>query len=245
MEKFFVANWKMNGSIKLVREAILHYSNDVITNNSNVILSIPSIYLFYASNLIKESNSKIKLCAQDISTYDKSGPYTGEVSANMLQEFDVKYCIIGHSERRTLFNEVDSILLSKLENTIKNNMIPIFCIGEPLKLRQNDKYIEFLIAQLELLTLIKLEISHIIIAYEPIWSIGTGLIPTVEEIENISNLINAFVQNNLKYGKIYTLYGGSVTQENCKSIIDSPFLNGVLVGSASLKPKEFTNICNY
>ena len=244
MKKLFIGNWKMNGSVEQVHDSVLHYTNNVVTNSPNVILALPSLYLSYASFLIKKNNSQINLSAQDISVYDNIGPYTGEVSAMMLNQLNIKYCIIGHSERRLLLNEVDSILLNKLENCIRNNMIPIFCIGEPLKLRENKKFIEFLVGQLELLSLIKTYMPELIIAYEPIWSIGTGVVPTIFEIEDICNFINAFVQNNLNCGKIYTLYGGSVTQESCKNIIDSSYINGVLVGGASLKINDFTNICS-
>lgn len=239
LKKLIVANWKMNGSIDKISQDLKFYATHITTNLLNVVLAIPALFIFQA----KQQQANFNIASQDVSKFSGYGAYTGEISASMLRDIEVKYVLIGHSERRQNFEENDSVLHKKLENVIHANIIPIFCIGEDIKLRENNKYQEFLLNQLELLNKLTCEITQLIIAYEPIWAIGTGKIPTQDEIAEIMILIHSFVQKYLPHVKITTLYGGSVTAGNITEILQIPNVGGVLVGGASLKPEEFVKIC--
>ncbi|MCX8514591.1 MAG: triose-phosphate isomerase [Pseudomonadota bacterium] len=243
MNKLIVANWKMNGGVVHLQQTLNALMTTTITQNCDVVLALPTLYISQAAELFTANNTSIKIAAQDLSRFDAFGPYTGEISATMLAEFMVEYVLIGHSERRTLFNETAAVLQAKLNNALKNKLKIIYCVGEDLSIRQAGKYKEFIVEQLELLTKLS-ALNEIVIAYEPIWSIGTGLIPSGEEIAEIMDLIYAFVQNNLIHVKITALYGGSVNENNAYSILNIAHVGGVLVGGASLKAQEFANICN-
>ncbi len=245
MSKLIVANWKMNGSLDKITGDLSFYSNNSSTNNSSVILAIPSIYLGQAQQLLEKYKANFSLASQNISQFASPGAYTGEISGAMLKEFDVKYTLIGHSERRMYFNESGSILQNKIENALSNQIMPIFCIGEDRNIRNKGSYKDFIVQQLELLLQVKADIIELVIAYEPIWSIGTGMVPTSNEISEIINLIHAFVQSYLPHAKITALYGGSVSGNNARDILNLERIGGVLVGGASLKTEEFVNICAY
>lgn len=245
MSKLIVANWKMNGSISQIKNDLLAYSNSVLTNAENVVLAVPSVYLYLASEIKMKSGANYKLAAQDVSIFQHNGAYTGEINASMLKELGVEYIIVGHSERRTLLNERDNLLLSKLENVLSSGLIPIFCIGEEKITRDNGDYHEFLTNQLKVLEKLKNPLKELVIAYEPIWSIGTGVVPTLEQISEVLKLIHAFVQNYLTHAKITLLYGGSVSGKNSKEILGHGDVDGVLVGGASLKVDDFSKICAY
>lgn len=243
MAKLMVANWKMNGNQAKIVQDITEYISNQLTNSADIVLAFPSPYLVIASNLLLQS--PVKLASQDVSKFDGFGAFTGEVSATMLKDCGVSYTIVGHSERRMNNDETGSILLAKINNLLTNNITPIFCIGEAKRIRENGKHLDFLVEQLELLTQVTGKFDELVIAYEPIWSIGTGLIPTVLQITEVVNLIQAFVQNYLSCAKIRILYGGSVSGQNAASILEIPLIGGVLVGGASLKVDEFTTICSY
>lgn len=240
-KKLIIANWKMNGSVAKVDQDLAFYASHVDTNQANVVLALPTVYLHQAA----QRKANFAIASQDVSQFANFGAYTGEISVSMLCESGVEYVLIGHSERRQYLFETDSILQKKLENIINAKLIPVFCIGEDLDLRETDKYKDFLLNQLKLLTKLTCSISEVIIAYEPIWAIGTGKIPTSVEIMEIMTLIHSFVQKSLPHVKIITLYGGSVTSGNITEILQIPNVGGVLVGGASLKPEEFTKICEY
>lgn len=243
MTKLIVANWKMNGSISKVQHDINTYLTSKVTNQSNVIIALPNVFLAEAAKIITDSNASMSLSSQDVSQFDGFGAYTGEISATMLKDLNVQYTIIGHSERRLHLGEETITLAKKITHAINNQIKPIFCIGEPINLRENGVYNEFLLDQLECLKLVSCEIKDIIIAYEPIWSIGSGLVPSVKEVESAMLLVHKFMQNNFPHVKIATLYGGSVSSKNATEILNIPSVGGVLVGGASLKVDEFTIIC--
>lgn len=238
-KKLIVANWKMNGTCEKIENDLNVYDSNEITNAANVILAVPYPYLYQAFKV----GAKFKLASQDISRFSDYGAYTGEISSKMLLDFKVEYAIIGHSERRSNLNESDMVLAKKLENVINSGIIPIFCIGEEQSVRDSGKYNEFLLSQLELLTQANMHIKELIIAYEPIWAVGTGKVPEASEIAEIVNLIHSFVQKTLPRAKISVLYGGSVTAKNIAEILQIADIAGVLVGGASLKVDEFTAIC--
>ncbi len=234
----------MNGSINQIVQDLAVYTLNEMTNQANVVLALPSVYLPIAAQKITELSSQFKLAGQDISQFNNFGAYTGEISAVMLKEFAVKYAIIGHSERRVIFNESGSILLNKIENAVLNDIIPIFCIGEDKVLRERGNYADFLVQQLELLLQIKAPMTSLVVAYEPIWAIGTGVIPSLNQIDEIMHLIAAFVKNYLSNVLVTIIYGGSVSAKNIGDILDLATVGGVLVGGASLKSDDFSKICN-
>lgn len=245
MSKLIVANWKMNGNIEQIENDLSIYAYQVNTNNPSVVFALPNIYLYLATQTKKKLGAKFSLAAQDVSQFEGFGAFTGEVSAKMLKEFGTKYTVIGHSERRTYLTESEDSLINKIENTLNEKIIPIFCIGEPKNIRDTSKYFGFLASQLRVLLKVKTPFDTLVIAYEPIWAIGTGVLPTNEQIAEVLKLIKAFVQKYLPHAKITLLYGGSVSGINACEILNLPDVDGILVGGASLKSDDFISICTY
>ena len=239
-----IANWKMNGSRAKVREDLRYYFMNSKINQANVIFALPNLYLETAYSELLINDSKCRLATQDVSRFAKYGAYTGEVSVDMLLEFGVQFVIVGHSERRLLCGDKEGLILEKLNNLLRCNVIPIYCIGESLDARKSGQYKDFLLNQLALLTQVQPEIQELVIAYEPIWAIGSGMIPKLIEIEEVMGLIWGFVQKNLGRVKITALYGGSVNARNITEILQVPLTQGVLVGGVSLKLNEFSELCN-
>lgn len=243
--KFFMANWKMH---KTVKEA-LSYVKDFIPlvqnlNDREIGISPTFLCIESLSNALKNTN--IKLCAQN-AFYENKGAYTGEISPAMLKDIGVEYVIIGHSERRKYFHETDEIINKKINACIKENLKVIFCIGETLEERQNNKTFEILKNQIKMGLKEINNPDALTVAYEPVWAIGTGVVASESQIEEA----HLFVRNQLK--EIYNnkadhiriLYGGSVTPENIKSIMAIENVDGVLVGGASLDPLKFSKIVKY
>ncbi len=245
MSKLIIANWKMNGSVEQIERDVSIYAKCIYTNNPSVILALPNIYLYIASQIKNKLGAKFSLAAQDVSEFINYGAYTGEISATMLKELGTKYLIIGHSERRAYLNETEDSLVNKIDNALNEKITPVFCIGESKSIRENGKYINFLDNQLRILLQVKSSFDKLVIAYEPIWAIGTGVVPNGEQICEVLKLIKAFVQNYLPHAKITALYGGSVSGVNAYEILNLPEVDGVLVGGASLKPDDFISICTY
>lgn len=238
--KLIVANWKMNGDFEKVKSDLCLYANNAITNQANVVLALPYIYLANAKyDLLSQSN--IKLAAQNVSSYGDNGAYTGEVSTDMLKDLAIDYVIVGHSERRHLMGESSDAIIQKMKNLCNNLITPIFCVGEQLDVRESGGYLQFIESQLKELS--DISFSNIVIAYEPCWSIGTGKIPTLVEIEEVVGYIHQYVQKHFNYVKISVLYGGSVTGDNASDILTISGVDGVLVGGASLKTGDFIKIC--
>lgn len=247
MKKLIIANWKMNGSCAKLKNDLACYVKNRYSNKSNVVLALPNIYLGMVHDILsrdgKDNTVSFNLASQDISQFSGHGAYTGEISGVMLQDIGVRYAIIGHSERRNTLQENADLLLAKLENGLNSGVAPIFCIGEAQIVRANNQYHGFLIDQLSLLLKIKHSFNNLIIAYEPIWSIGTGVIPEDNQIQEVMELIAAFMQKNLPHVKITTLYGGSVSGKNAGMILSLNAVGGVLVGGASLNVDDFIQIC--
>ena len=225
MSKLIVANFKMNGTKTSIQKWFDTFSS---TNNisNEIIVALPSVFLR------DFSDNKISIAAQNVASYD-SGAYTSQVSAQMLKDSNIKYSIIGHSESREYFNETNRDIFEKYTQLIKNSINPIICIGESLKIREDNMFASFITEQLDLFKNVE---EELIIAYEPIWAIGTGLTPTNKDINEASVLIRELC-NNVKI-----LYGGSVNGENASNLLNNSNIDGVLVGGASLDPKEFANI---
>ncbi|MBY0379968.1 MAG: triose-phosphate isomerase [Burkholderiales bacterium] len=241
--KLFVANWKMNGSMDKIEQDFKLYLNSTKTNQTNVVFAIPLIYIAYVSKILETNSAKYLLASQDISIYSGFGPYTGEISGDMINDCGARYTIIGHSERRAM-KDNHEILIQKLTSSINAKVKPIYCIGEDLRCRQEANYLKFLGQQLDILSNVKNLIS-LVIAYEPIWAIGTGLTSTSEQIHEVVKFIKGYIYKNFPRLELSILYGGSVNELNIYEIISIENIDGVLVGGASLKADEFIKICSY
>ena len=230
---FFVANWKLNGNLQFIDQFI---SNISLPNaNSKCVVICPTaIHLDYLS----KNKNGFYVGAQNVSEHEE-GAYTGEISVRSLVETNVNFCIVGHSERRQIFKEKDQDINLKSERLIANNVIPIICIGETLE--QKEKGITNTVLEEQLMNSIPSSstFENTIIAYEPVWAIGTGLTPTIDEIDETHRFIRS---HNDKFNKYKILYGGSVKASNAKEITHLANVDGALIGGASLKSEEFTKI---
>ena len=205
----------------------------------------PSFTNLYFTNTLLES-SKIEVISQDVH-YEQSGAYTGEISADMLLSIGVETSIIGHSERRKYFNESDIILSKKVNSAIQNSMNVIFCIGEELSDRNDNNHFEIIKSQLSngIFHLKVSEFQKIIIAYEPVWAIGTGMTASSGQIQEMHEFIRNLIKSN--YGienseRVKILYGGSVKSNNAKEIFSLKDVDGGLIGGASLNASDFSEI---
>ena len=237
--KYTIANWKMNGqkdSYKLVK-SISNYCQKMKRKTSKVVICPPFTLL---SELIKKEK-KIKFGGQDCH-YKSEGAYTGSISADMLKTINCQYVILGHSERRIYQKETSQELNLKIKSAIKSNLTVIYCIGE--KLEEIKKRNIILKKQLSSLPK-KIDPKKIIIAYEPVWAIGTGKVPSLNDINKIHEKIRHILSNlvGLRFSKhVSILYGGSVNAANSVDILNLDHVDGALVGGASLKSKEFCKI---
>ena len=246
-KKIIAGNWKMNKLPNEAMEFIEELAPLVKNTKNEVILCVPYIDLFYA--LLTVQGTNIKIGAQNMH-YEESGAYTGEISAEMLKAINVEYVIIGHSERRQYYNETDETVSLKLKKAIEVGLKPIFCVGETLEEREAGKAEEIITNQVKqgLSKVKKHQLQNLIIAYEPIWAIGTGKTATAEDA---NNSIKAIRNEILKlYGKeiaenIIIQYGGSVKSTNAKELFEMSDIDGALVGGASLKADEFAKIVEY
>ena len=248
--KIIAANWKMHNDEYLTKKLtydILNLSSGNIDTRVKKILCVPFPFIGLVSNMC-EGNSSIYIGAQNFSSKEE-GAYTGEVSAKMLGSLSVDYVIVGHSERRDMFNESNNEVLSKVRLALSNNIIPMFCCGEPLSVRKQNNHINYINNQLEesILKLEKEEFKNLVIAYEPIWAIGSGNSASIKDIEEVHSSIRSRIKS--KYGSsiaqsVSILYGGSVKPVNAKEIFDLKDVDGGLIGGASLDPKSFVDIIN-
>lgn len=246
-KKVIAGNWKMN---MLPNEAIKFIEDltPLVKDTENeVILCVPYTDLFYA--LLTAQGTNIKIGAQNMH-FEESGAYTGEVSAKMLKSINVEYVIIGHSERRQYFNETDETVNKKIKSAFANELKPIVCVGETLEERETGKTAEIITKQTELALegLTNEQVANTIIAYEPIWAIGTGKTATSEDANNSVKEIRKKIEEI--YGqetasRVIIQYGGSVKSSNAKELFEMSDIDGGLVGGASLKAEEFSKIVNF
>ena len=245
--KVIAGNWKMNMLPNEAIEFIDKLTPLVKDTENEVILCVPYTDLFYA--LLTAQNTNIKIGAQNMH-FEESGAYTGEVSGKMLKSIGVEYVIIGHSERRQYFNETDETVNKKIKAAFANDLKPIVCVGETLEQREANQTQEIITKQTELALegLTEEQVANTIIAYEPIWAIGTGKTATSEDANNSIKEI----RNKIKeiYGqkvsdRVIIQYGGSVKSTNSKELFSMSDIDGGLVGGASLKADEFSKIVNY
>ena len=246
-KKIIAGNWKMN---KLPNEAIAFIEEliPLVKDTQNeVILCVPYTDLFYT--LLTTQDTNIKIGAQNMH-FEEKGAYTGEVSGEMLKSIGVEYVIIGHSERRQYFNETDETVNKKLKKALDIGLKPIVCVGENLEQRESGKAKDVVTTQvgLALEGLNSDKIENVIIAYEPIWAIGTGKTATKEDANGTIKWIREEVTN--LYGKdiadsVIIQYGGSVKSTNAKDLFEMSDIDGGLIGGASLDAQEFSKIVNY
>ncbi|MCF6280236.1 MAG: triose-phosphate isomerase [Flavobacteriaceae bacterium] len=248
MRKNIVAgNWKMNNdldaSIELVHELILA-TDDIEIGNTRIIVAPTFVNLQKVREIVE--GSRVEVAAQNMHQ-ENSGAFTGEISAEMLQNIGINDVIIGHSERRAYFNETDELLAQKVSRALENNMNVIFCFGEQLEDRKSENHFKVVESQLKngLFHLSEKKLGFVILAYEPVWAIGTGETASPEQAQEM----HAFIRNLLKdkYGNEVAkntsiLYGGSVKSSNAKEIFSKPDVDGGLIGGAALKVNDFVAI---
>ncbi len=244
-KKVIAGNWKMNndlsGTVNLISEIKNKYES---SENVKVIVSPPYTSLETARELLKDSD--IGLSAQNM-YFEDSGAYTGEISGQMLKSVGCEYVILGHSERRTIFKESDDMINKKIRKALEIGLIPIFCIGETLEEREANITREIVERQIRegLREISESELNDLIIAYEPVWAIGTGKTATpgqAQEVHNfIRNLISELYSSNLA-DNLTIQYGGSVKPENAAELLGQADIDGALVGGACLKADSFVGI---
>lgn len=245
--KVIAGNWKMNMLPNEAMEYVNKLEPLVKNTNNDVIICVPFVDLFYVLNLAQGTN--IKVGAQNMHFAEK-GAYTGEVSGKMLKSIGVEYVIIGHSERRQYFAETDESVNKKIKAAFENELKPIVCVGETLEQREQGVTEEIITTQTEkaLEGLTDEQVVGTIIAYEPIWAIGTGKTATSEDANNaikaIRNKISEIYGNEVSENVIIQ-YGGSVKSSNAKELFTTSDIDGGLVGGASLDPEEFSKIVNF
>ncbi len=247
MRKYIVAgNWKMNKNVieaQQLMSQLLDYKKQN-PSNCEVYIAPPALYLMMAKEIYE--NNEIGVFAQDMSEYE-SGAYTGEISVGMLESIDADGAIIAHSERRQYHGETDSHANRKVKALLDKGLTPIYCNGETLEQRKSGQHFEVVKNQTEtaLFTLSAEEIKKVIIAYEPVWAIGTGETASPEQAQEIHAHIRSLIA--AKYGQevadeISILYGGSVKPDNAKEIFSQPDIDGGLIGGAALKLEDFSKI---
>ena len=242
--KIIAGNWKMNMLPNEAMSFITELEPHVKNVKCEIILCVPFTDLFYS--LLTAQNTNIKIGAQNMH-WEEAGAYTGEIAPNMLKCINVEYVIIGHSERRQYFAETDETVNKKIKAALKHELKPILCVGETLKQRELGLEEEIIkqqiIGALEGIT--KEQIEKIVVAYDPIWAIGTGKVATKNDANNMIKLIRKEIEslyNKETANNVSILYGGSVNKNNSKELFETSDIDGALVGGASLKVSEFNEI---
>ncbi len=241
--KYLIGNMKMN----MNKEKLIPYFEDlrkVAENSNNVVgVCVPAVYLYLAEKCLK--GGKVWYGTENF-YYKDNGAYTGEISADMLNDFNAKMVIVGHSERRTIFSESDEEINLKALKALKSGIKPIICFGENLD--ERNRHLEKLVVEtqiLEAITNMEAEdIKNCIFAYEPVWAIGTGVTATSDQAEEIISFAKELIAKNygLKHEDIVMLYGGSMKPANAKELLEKPSIDGGLIGGACLKVEDFKGI---
>jgi triosephosphate isomerase len=242
-KKLIAGNWKMNGSLA-ANEALLQGIRDGLNTAApacDIAVCVPAVYLAQCQGLL--TGSGIELGAQDVSSHE-AGAYTGEVSVSMLKEFGVRYAIVGHSERRQYHAETDAVVAVKAQRALAGGITPIVCVGETLAEREAGKTEE--VVKRQLAAVIHLNghcISEIVVAYEPVWAIGTGKTASPEQAQQVHAVLRAQLKAaSAQADRIVILYGGSMNAGNAAQLLAQPDIDGGLIGGASLKAPDFLTI---
>ena len=240
---FIAGNWKMNlnlnESLQLAETVVKGTST---FDNIKVSISPNFVSLVVVSHAVEDS--AVMVAAQDCH-FEESGAYTGETAAEMIKSAGAGWVIVGHSERRTLFGEDDEIVAKKLKNVLRNDLKPIVCIGESLEEREAGIHKDVIRRQLDYILETASDLTEIVIAYEPVWAIGTGKTAAPEQAEEMHKYIRELIKNSAGENiseSILILYGGSVSLPNAKELLSSPNIDGALIGGASLKADSFIGI---
>ncbi|MDD2879104.1 MAG: triose-phosphate isomerase [Rhodoferax sp.] len=240
-KKLIAGNWKMNGSLAANELLIKGLLAGVGQPVCNVAVCVPSVYLAQCHALLE--GSVIELGVQDISSHE-SGAFTGEIAPAMLKEFGVHYAIVGHSERRQYHGETDEVVAAKAQRALSSGITPIVCVGETLAEREAGKTEE--VVKRQLAAVIHANghcISEIVVAYEPVWAIGTGLSATAEQAQQVHAVLRAQLKAATPSAdRIKLLYGGSMNAANAASLLGQPDIDGGLIGGAALKAQDFLTI---
>ncbi|MFO6421285.1 triose-phosphate isomerase [Hylemonella sp. W303a] len=239
--KLIAGNWKMNGSLAANAALLQAIVSGVRQPACAVAVCVPAPYLAQCQALL--AGARVELGAQDVSAHE-AGAYTGEVSAPMLRDFGVRYAIVGHSERRQYHGETDQVVAEKVQRALAVGITPIVCVGETLAEREAGLTEE--VVKRQLAAVIHLNghcISEIVVAYEPVWAIGTGKTATPEQAQAVHAVLRAQLQAASTHaGRIRILYGGSMNAANAPSLLAQPDIDGGLIGGASLKAADFLSI---
>jgi triosephosphate isomerase (TIM) len=244
MAKLIVGNWKMNGSLAAngaLLDGIRQGMQSRGQSGCEVAVCVPSVYLGQVQAELQKSG--IAWGAQDVSVH-ASGAYTGEVSAAMLREFQCCYVLVGHSERRQYHNETDAVVAAKAQQALANGITPIVCVGETLAERDAGRTMEVVKRQLAAVVhTLGHCVTEVVVAYEPVWAIGTGRTATPDQAQEVHAVLRAQLHAACQNGrKPYILYGGSMNAANAASLLVQPDIDGGLIGGASLKPADFLAI---
>ena len=242
MKKLVVGNWKMNGNLAS-NAALVAGLKQGMPQNVTSAVCVPFPYLAQVADLLK--GSAISLGAQNVSE-QVSGAFTGEVSVGMLKELGCQYVIIGHSERRSLYGETDALIAAKTLVVLEQGLVPIVCVGETLSERENNQTLDVIRRQLDAVAqkLSVAQIGKIVIAYEPVWAIGTGRSASKEQAQEVHAAIRAWLKKVGVAGHVQILYGGSVKPNNAAELFAMPDIDGGLIGGAALAASDFLAICS-
>jgi triosephosphate isomerase len=240
-KKLIAGNWKMNGSLAANEALVRAIAQGMADAKCAVAVCVPAAYLSQVGQL--RHGTSIELGSQDVSCHEQ-GAYTGEVSAAMLREFGVRYAIVGHSERRQYHGESDELVADKAKAALAHGITPIVCVGETLAEREAGKTQE--VVKRQMAAVIHTNghcISEIVVAYEPVWAIGTGKTATPEQAQEVHALLRAQLKAATQHPeRIAILYGGSMNAANAASLLAQPDIDGGLIGGASLKAPDFLQI---
>lgn len=244
-KKIIAGNWKMNKDLNESQNLISGIINGLGSDDKCDVIVCPPFTSLNDVNLLLK-NTQVKLGAQNM-FYEDSGAYTGEISASMLKSVGCEFVILGHSERRAIFGETDELINKKIKKAIENELSVIFCIGETLSQRENNTTKDVIRLQVinGLLNISRQDLKNIVIAYEPIWAIGTGKTATPEQAQEVHSFIRALIKENYSNESAEELiiqYGGSVKPDNAATLLSQTDIDGALVGGACLKADSFLSI---
>lgn len=242
-KRFVAGNWKMNGSLSQNRDLLNALIETVKDADSDVVVFPPAIYIQQVATILDGTN--IKVGVQNIS-FEAKGAFTGEISLSMVKDFGCDYILIGHSERRTLYGETDADVAKKMKVVVAAGLTPVICVGETLEERESGKTEDVIKAQLtSVIDEIGIEaFKNAVIAYEPVWAIGTGKTATPEEADQVHEFIHCTLKayDDKISDLVRVVYGGSVNASNVDSLFAKENIDGALVGGASLEAEGFTKI---
>ncbi|KAF7924108.1 uncharacterized protein EAE97_010720 [Botrytis byssoidea] len=241
--QFFVGgNFKMNGSVDSIKKIVGNLNDAKLDPNTEVVIAPPTLYLLLAREHLRPG---LEVAAQNV--FDKpNGAFTGEISVEQLKDSNITWTLLGHSERRVILQEDDSFVACKTKAALDGGVSVIFCCGETLEQRESNKTIEVVTAQLKAVKDKVQDWSKIVIAYEPIWAIGTGKVASTEQAQEVHAAIRSWLKKEVSEKaaeETRIIYGGSVSEKNCKDLSKQEDIDGFLVGGASLKP-AFVDIIN-